>query len=272
MLSFKQMLKKKLVSPELDAQVSDIPKTLGSFGYDPWGYSSDSLMISMSIFSHLYTHYFRTQAIGLENIPKGRVLIIANHSGQIPIDGLLIGYAMATNPHGPRAARAMIERWVPTVPFVGNILNELGAVIGDPVNCAKMLRKEEAVIVFPEGVRGSGKVFRKRYQLQHFGTGFMHLALSENTPIVPVGVVGCEETLPSFMNIKPLATAFNMPYFPLTLPFPMPAKVRLYFGKPMHFTGGDVDEEQTKVYVDQVKESISELIDQGLKERTTWFS
>ena len=272
MLALKKRLKSALVSEKLAQSVARIPKPVGSFGYDAWGYSSDTLMISLSLFSKLYTHYFRTQVSGIEHIPKtGRVLIVANHSGQIPLDGLLIGYAMATSKHGPRAARAMVERWIPTVPFLGNLLNELGAVIGDPVNCAKMLQQEEAVIVFPEGVRGSGKIFKDRYQLQPFGTGFMHIAIANRTPIVPVGVVGCEETLPSLMNIKTLARALGTPYFPMTLPFPLPAKVRLYFGKPMLFTGDQLDESSLRTQVERVSDCIRDLVEQGLGERGSWF-
>src|SRR5262249_20160467 len=136
---------------------------------------------------------------------NGRLLIVGNHSGQLPMDGVLVGYALLTNPHGPRAARAMIERFFPTVPFLGNLLNGLGAVIGDPLNCAKMLEAGEAIIVFPEGIRGSGKPYRKRYELQRFGNGFVHLAMAHKTPILPVGIVGCEETMPSLGSIDPLA-------------------------------------------------------------------
>ena len=99
----------------------------------------------------------------------------------------------------------MIERFFPTVPWLGNFLNALGGVIGDPVNCARMLEMDEAIIVFPEGVRGSGKLYRKRYQLQRFGNGFMHLAMTHRAPIVPVGIVGCEETMPALANLAPVA-------------------------------------------------------------------
>ncbi|MGH8541659.1 MAG: lysophospholipid acyltransferase family protein, partial [Stenotrophobium sp.] len=195
--NLKEELLKRLVPPEIDELVARIPKPVGSFGYDPWGYNENSFKVGMGFGKLLYDKYFRVTAHGLENIPhNGRVLIIPNHSGQLPMDGVLIGYALASNVHGPRAARAMIERFFPTVPFLGNLLNAWGGVIGDPVNCAKMLENDEAIIVFPEGVRGSGKLYKNRYQLQRFGNGFMHLAMTHKTPIIPCGVVGCEETMP----------------------------------------------------------------------------
>ncbi len=186
----------------------------------------------------LYENYFKVEAYGRENIPaQGRVLIIANHSGHLPLDGTLIGYSLLTNPYAPRVPRAMIERFFTGIPYIGNWMNNLGAVTGEVHNCYDMLKQNEAVIVFPEGVRGTGKGFAKRYQLQRFGNGFMDIAIETNTPIIPVGIVGCEEALPMFGNAKGLAQKF---WFALCAyyftPFAIPArKSRLNFGEPMYF-------------------------------------
>lgn len=261
-----------IVSDEIEEAIDNIPKPVGSFGFDAWGYKKEGVKFAMSLVKPLYDNYFRVEAFGLENIPKeGRVLVIANHSGQLPIDGGLVGVALATNPHAPRAPRTMIERWFPTIPFLGNALNETGAVIGDPVNCARMLRNEEAVIVFPEGVRGAGKPYRKRYQLQRFGHGFMHLALTENTPIVPVGIVGCEETMPSLGNFKAAANLLKLPYVPIAPLVPLPAKVIIHFGKPMHFRGEVENENQVEEKVEHVKDAIYDLLDKGLAMKKGWF-
>ncbi|TXH04792.1 MAG: acyltransferase family protein [Nevskiaceae bacterium] len=271
-LSLKEEVLKRLITPEIEDSLARAPKPVGSFGYDPWGYHDNMAKIGMGVAKLLYEKYFRVTASGLENIPKtGRLLVIPNHSGQLPMDGVLIAYALATNPHGPRTPRAMIERFFPTVPYLGNVLNGLGAVIGDPVNCVKMLEADEAIIVFPEGVRGSGKLYKKRYQLQRFGNGFMHLAMAHRTPIVPCGVVGCEETMPAIANIKPLAKLLGIPYAPIAPLLPLPARVHLNFGEPMHFEG-DVDhEEEVTARVEQVKNEIRKLIDKGLKERTAIY-
>lgn len=259
----------RIVTPELEELFARMPKPVGSFGYDAWGYNENSAKLAMGVIKWLYDHYFRVVAHGLENIPpNGRLLVIPNHSGQLPMDGILTGYALATNPHGPRAARAMIERFFPTVPWLGNWLNSVGAVIGDPLNCTKMLDQDEVIIVFPEGVRGSGKLYRQRYQLQRFGNGFMHLALQHKTPIVPVGIVGCEETMPSLANISPLAKLLGIPYVPVSPLLPLPARVYLNFGEPMMFEGNTESEDEVTAKVEQVKERIRELIDRGLKERT----
>ncbi len=268
-ISPREELYRLLVTPELEEMFARIPKPVGSFGYDAWGYNENTARLSLGIVKWLYEKYFRVEAIGLENVPAhGRLLVIANHSGQLPMDGLLIGYALATNPNGPRAPRAMIERFFPTVPYLGNLLNSMGAVIGDPLNCSKMLEQDEAIIVFPEGVRGSGKLYKHRYQLQRFGNGFVHLAMAHKTPVVPVGVVGCEETMPSIANIAPLARLLGIPYAPVALPVPLPARVYLNFGEPLHFAGPASDEEGVTAHVEQVKDRIRDLIDAGLRQRT----
>ncbi|MCP5162005.1 MAG: acyltransferase family protein [Hahellaceae bacterium] len=271
-MSLRSFLKNKLVSQDLVKQLDKIEKPVGSLGYDPWGFNVDTNQIVFSLYRAIYNRYFRVEANGVEKVPsRGPVLIIANHSGQLPIDGTLIGYSIATRDKSPRLPRAMIERFFPTVPFVGNFLNQVGAVLGDPANCAKMLENGEAVIVFPEGVRGSGKLYKDRYQLQRFGNGFMHLAMKYNATIVPVGVVGCEETIPAIANIKPLAKLLGVPYVPIALPVIFPAKVILNFGDPMHFDSKDVLEDEVTARVELVKQEINRLIDKGLNERKRLF-
>ncbi|CBL46354.1 Predicted phospholipid/glycerol acyltransferase [gamma proteobacterium HdN1] len=271
-MALRDLLKKYVVSEKTNEIVNRIPKPVGSFGYDPWGYNSETFKLGLGLFRPFFERYFRVETHGLENIPpEGRLLIIGNHSGQLPIDGALVGYALATNPHAPRAVRAMIERVFTTLPYVGNMLNKWGAVLGDPENCVKMLRNDEAIIVFPEGIRGSGKPWSERYKLQRFGLGFMHLAITERTPIIPVGIVGCEETMPTPFHLKTLAKLLGIPYAPVTTPVPLPTKVRIYFGKPMVFEGPILGEDDTAVKVERVKDEIRALIQRGLSERDGWF-
>lgn len=267
-----QKLKDRLIPEDLNTQVDQIHKPVGSLGYDPWGFNINAAKIGLALTRQLYRYYFRVEAFGVDRVPaQGPVMLIANHSGQLPIDGLLIGYALATRQEHPRFPRSMIERFFPTIPYLGNILNEVGAVLGDPVNCSKMLANDEAIIIFPEGVRGSGKLYRDRYQLKRFGNGFMHLAMKHHATIVPVGVVGCEETIPAFGNFKPLANYLGLPYVPIAAPVVLPAKVTLHFGEPMHFPDDEVTEEQITERVGQVKAAISDLINQGLSERKRLF-
>ncbi|MDB5986695.1 MAG: acyltransferase family protein [Nevskia sp.] len=272
-LDLKQALATRLITPEIEALMARVPKSTGSFGYDAWGYNEDTTKLALAVCKLLYDKYFRVEASGLENIPaRGRLLLISNHGGQLPFDGLMIGVAAATNPHGPRAVRGMIERFFPTVPWLGNLMNAMGGVIGDPLNCTKMLEAEEAILVFPEGVRGSGKLYKDRYQLQRFGTGFMYLAMHHHTPIVPLAVIGAEETMPALANLKPIAKLLGLPYFPLLPVYaPLPARISLHFGAPLYFKGESADEAEVGDRVEQVKDAIRKLIEQGLAARQSVF-
>ncbi|MBK8351742.1 MAG: acyltransferase family protein [Saprospirales bacterium] len=253
---------------EMDDIVNVFPNKVGSQGYDAWGFNMKNMKNNMRFTKYLYDSFYKVEAFGLENIPKeGRCLIIPNHSGQLPFDGMLIGYALLTNQYAPRAPKAMVERFLPTVPFIGNWLSSVGAVIGDPINCERMLDNEEAVVVFPEGVRGSNKLYKLKYQLQRFGSGFMHLAMKHNAPIIPVAVIGMEETIRSYADLKPLAKVLGMPVAPIVIPWVFPSKVYLYFGKPMYFKNDVHKESDVKERVDEVKAAINKLISTGLEKR-----
>ncbi|WP_241696096.1 lysophospholipid acyltransferase family protein [Solimonas terrae] len=271
-LASREALYRQIVTPEIEERIARMPKPVGSFGYDAWGYNENAAKLGLGVVKLLYDKYFRVTSHGVENIPaQGPVLLVANHSGQLPLDGVMIAGAMAMNPDGPRAPRAMVERFFPTVPWLGSMLTGIGAVIGDPLNCIKMLEQGEAIIVFPEGVRGSGKLYRHRYQLQRFGNGFMHMAMQTGATIVPVGVVGCEETMPSLANLSPLAKLLGLPYVPLGPLLPLPARVYLNFGEAMCFDKTASCEEEVTARVELVKDKIRELIDRGLAERTSVF-
>ena len=215
-------------------------------------------------------------------MPPGRVLVIANHAGQLPFDGAMLQTALLLEAEPPRIVRAMGEYWIPQLPLVSFAAARAGAMVGTPHNCAQMLHHGECVAVFPEGVRGMNKLFRDRYQLQRFGLGFMRLALETRTPIVPVAIVGSEDQQPGFANLTGLARLLGMPAFPITLGFPwlgplgmlpLPVKYRIYFGEPISFDG-DADEDDAAIEerVDVVKHEITAMLKRGVAERAGIFS
>lgn len=271
-----------MLESQLGAEVRERLRALeipeNEFGYDAFGFKRDSLLVPLLFTQWLYRHYFRCDAFGVEHIPeRGRCLFVANHSGQLPFDGLIIVAAIFLEPRRPRLARSMVEHFVPTVPFVSYLFNRWGQITGTPENCRRLLAGEEAILVFPEGARGVSKPFSERYQLADFGHGFMRLALETRTPIVPVAVIGAEEQAPAF-NIKTLARALHTPSFPVVPypPFfpivPLPVKYRLYFGEALRFEGdADDDEEIIDEKVRAVRNRIQSMIHLGLRERRHVF-
>ena len=248
------------------------------FGFDPFGLSRDHVRGAVTFARLLYRYYFRAQTFGIENVPtSGPVLLVSNHSGQLPFDGVVIGAACFLEPPQPRLVRSMVEYFVPTVPFASYLFARWGQITGTPENCRRLLNADEVVLVFPEGARGISKPFSKRYQLAEFGKGFMRLALETGAPIVPVAVIGAEEQAPA-LNVKPLARLMRMPSFPIVPypPFvaalPLPVKYRLHFGEPMRFAGDpDDDDEALDDKVRTVRHRIESLLHVGLREREHVF-
>jgi len=251
---------------------------LNEFGYDPFGMSPGFIRKLIPVIRFIYRVYFRVQTRGTHFIPsQGRVIFVGNHGGQIPVDGLLVASAVALEADPPRILRSMVERWVPTLPFVSLFMARCGQILGDPANSRRLLEQEEAILVFPEGIKGISKTWRDRYRLQDFGGGFMRLALETKAPIVPVAITGLEEAVPALHNSRFLAKLFGTPSFPITptfpwlLPFgilPYPLKIHVDFGEPMRFRGHpDEEDEVIDRKVDKVKDAIQGMLDERLARR-----
>ncbi len=264
---------------EFNARLARVPLALGTASVDPFGLDPDWTKYALASVAVLHRHYFRTQVFGAENVPDKRVLFVANHSGQIPIDGALIGASLFMDVERPRFVRAMVEKWSQTLPFVSLLFSRVGQVVGVPENAKRLLEREEALLVFPEGSRGIAKTFDQRYKLTDFGLGFMRLALETNTPIVPVAVIGAEEQYVSVKNLASLAKVLRMPSFPLIpqmlLPMgfmPLPVRYRIYFGEPMRFAG-DCDDEDSVIEekVARVRSTVQAMVHRGVRERESVF-
>jgi 1-acyl-sn-glycerol-3-phosphate acyltransferase len=270
------------LADEVDERLARIPTELNEYGFDPFGASLDFARRMGTIAAFLYKHYFRVETHGIEKVPDGRVLLIANHAGNtIPMDGAMLAMAMLLEAEPPRFVRAMAEFYLPRIPWWSEMIHRAGAVVGTPENCVRLLEREEAIMVFPEGSRGFIKPFSERYKLQRFGTGFVRLALQTRTPIVPVGIVGSEEQSPGLVDSKRLAKLIGAPAFPITWFFPwlgvlgylpLPVKYRLHFGDPIRLEGDpNDDDEAISRHVSRVKDEIALLLEEGLAQREGWF-
>ena len=266
----------ELGGPGTRARLEKLTPPRNEYGVDPYGFDVDYTIAAIAPLLWLYRKYFRVQLHGIEQVPgEGRVILVGNHSGQLPFDASMIEVACLIEMDPPRAVRALVEKWVPTLPFVSTFMARCGQVVGTPDNCRRLLAADEAILVFPEGVRGLNKPFSERYRLKPFGLGFMRLALESGAPIVPVGVVGAEEQAPAIFDLKPLARLLAFPAFPITptlLPFPLPSRYHLWFGEPMRFAGSPDDEDaELERKVGAVQAAVQALLQRGLAERKHVF-
>ncbi|MFI5306987.1 MAG: lysophospholipid acyltransferase family protein [Polyangiales bacterium] len=247
-------------------------------GVDPFGADADTIRASASLLIYLHRFWFRTEVHGIENVPEGKVLLVANHGGQIPLDGIVIACSLLFDAPRPRFVRSMVERFIGTLPFFSVWFPRVGQVLGAPENARRLLEAGEPLLVFPEGVKGISKTFDSRYKLAPFSPGFMRLALESDAPIVPIAVIGAEEQYPSVAEVTTLARRLGLPSVPIIpqlfvgMLAPLPTKYRVYFGEPLRFSGDPDDEDAAideKVWV--VQASVQSMVNRGLRERKAIF-
>jgi 1-acyl-sn-glycerol-3-phosphate acyltransferase len=171
----------------------------------------------------------------------------------------------------PRLAQGMAEKFLNKVPFASQLTNRCGHLTGLPEHAERLLADERMLMVFPEGARGTAKLFKDRYSLVHFGTGFVRLAMKMKTPIVPFAFLGGGEAIPTISNAVSIGKILGVPYIPVTpwlFAIPLPAKLEVYYSEPMFFDGtGSEEDEVVYAHVEKVKERIASLIDQGRRRR-----
>lgn len=268
---------------ELEDRLAEAAVPLNEYGYDPFGFHPETARALLLLPAFFYRYYFRVQTYGSDGVPEGAVLLIANHSGQVGYDGMMLAMAMLLDAHPPRLCRGMGEFFFWKTPWLGTLASRLGTMAGTPENCASMLRAGACVMAFPEGARGANKPYRKRYQLQDFGSGFMRLALETGAAIVPVGIVGAEEQQPGLANLEGFGRKLGLPSFPITvtapwfgplgMAFALPVKYHIHFGEPLRFDGRADDEDRAvDEKVEVVKQAIAELLERGLAMRSGVFS
>jgi 1-acyl-sn-glycerol-3-phosphate acyltransferase len=266
---------------EIDTCIDRIPAELNEYGYDRYGFDSETFRRAALPVALLYRRYFRVETYDIDRVPPGRVMLVCNHAGQLPFDGMMLAMAMLLEAKPPRIARPMAEYWVSRLPWISTLAARMGSLVGTRENCIQMLEAGECVMVFPEGVRGMNKLYSRRYQLQRFGLGFLRLALSTQTPIVPVSLIGSEEQQPGLLNLEAIGRLLGAPALPVTPTFPwlgplgllpLPVKYRIYFGEPLRFEGDASDEDAViQRQVDVVRQSIEGMFERGLRERAGVF-
>lgn len=254
---------------------------------DDFGYDPRFAETIRPFYEFLYTVWWRVEAAGIEHVPaSGPGLIVANHSGVLPYDGMMIKLAVRQQHPAKRECRMLALDMFALLPFLAPMLAKQGEIRANPENAERVLRRGELVGVFPEGVKGVGKHFARRYKLARFGRGgFVRIALRTGAPIVPCAVVGAEEIHPVVAKADWIGRPLGFPYFPLTPTFPLlgplglvplPTKWSIDFADPipMKQYGAEAADDPILVnrLAEQVRGAVQALIDGRLaRRRSIWF-
>jgi 1-acyl-sn-glycerol-3-phosphate acyltransferase len=254
---------------------------------DEFGYDPKFTETVVPFFEFLYAVWWRVEATGLDNVPRaGPCLIVANHSGILPWDGIMINLAVRHGHPARRACRMLVLDMFALLPFLAPLLAQSGAVRAHPENAERLLRKGELVGVFPEGVKGVGKRFKDRYKLARFGRGgFIRIALRTGAPIIPCAVVGAEEIHPALAQMDWLGRPLGLPYVPITPTFPLlgplgfvplPSKWSIEMGEPIpmdvYAAAAADDPMLVNRLSEQVRATIQGMIDKRVARRqSVWL-
>jgi 1-acyl-sn-glycerol-3-phosphate acyltransferase len=248
----------------------------GNYPVDDFGYDRElSREVLMPLARPLYERYFRVRTLGMDRIPmEGPALVVANHSGTLPLDAVMLQYAIAAEHPRERVLRNIGANLVWQMPVISHLARKSGNAVANEDDALELLRRDELVGVFPEGFKGVGKGWSGRYKLQRFGRGgFIEVALRARVPIIPVAIVGAEEAYPMIGDAKLLARALGFPYFPITPTFPLfgplgalplPSKWIIEFGEPISVEDFPEDAAEDAMLVFDLSDTIRDTIQQML--------
>lgn len=268
-----------MVNYSLEYQADILKRRLaGEYETDEWGLDEEFMDAVRPFFEFMYSYYWRVETTGIENIPEeGRALLVCNHSGQLPWDGSMVASAVLNEHPAQRLVRTLYADWFPTLPFISATFERLGQVPANEENGIRLLEQDELVAVFPEGYKGVGKLFKERYRLARFGRGgFIQMALKTQTPVIPVSIVGAEETYISLYKSPTLARLIGFPYFPISPTFPwfgllgfvpLPTKWFIDFGAPISLDGYSPEATNNLVLISQLSDQVRNIIQQMIYSR-----
>lgn len=259
----------------------------GDYFVDEFGFDQQfNNAVVLPLLRFFFRNWFRVEVSGIENLPEnGAGLLVANHAGTLPFDGMMLSVAVRDHHPSNRDLRLLAADMVFDMPMLGPIARKAGHTMACTRDAHRLLASGELTAVFPEGYKGLGKHFRDRYKLQRFGRGgFVSAALRTKAPIVPCSIIGSEEIYPMLADVKLLARVLGLPYFPITPLFPLagpaglvplPSKWHIAFGTPIETAGYDDaaadDPMVTFELTDQVRETIQQTLYQLLSQRRNTF-
>jgi 1-acyl-sn-glycerol-3-phosphate acyltransferase len=274
--------------PELSPAPDDVDHDPRRGDVDEWGRSERMRTVARRVYGPIYRDLFRTEWEGLEHIPRqGGALLVANHAAALPSDAPVIMHGIEQELERP--VYGLGDHMFKQLPVVGTLWSRLGGVVAHPDNAYRLLREQhQLLLVFPEGNKGPAKPYSERYQLRRFGRGgFVQIAMRAGVPVVPIAVVGAEESMPLLFNVPPLARLLGTPYFPVTanqllfgpllgLVAYLPAKFKLRVLEPVHFDVAPDRPRYSKSRImdeaERIRQQIQEALYDMLRQRSSvWF-
>jgi 1-acyl-sn-glycerol-3-phosphate acyltransferase len=244
-------------------------------------------LFDRTLIEFFYRYWFRAEVEGIENVPAtGGALLVSNHAGALPPDAAMIAKAIREEHPRARPVNVTVEHFFKGYPGFSMLIPKIGCVAAHPANVQRLLfDEEELVLVFPEGRKATEKLYKDRYRLRRFGRGgFVEAAMRARAPIVPICVVGAEESAPVFAQLGLMKRLTGLLYFPLTPTFPhfgllgmlgyLPAKFRIRFLEPIRFDEEGLHEDKALVQTmaHEVRARIQEnLWDMLRRRRSVWF-
>ncbi|MEO6867719.1 MAG: 1-acyl-sn-glycerol-3-phosphate acyltransferase [Gaiellales bacterium] len=253
-------------------------RATGDYEEDDFGFDEQFTERIVPLATLLYRYYWRVDIEGIENVPgTGRGVLVSNHAGAgIPFDGAMIKTAIMLEHPTPRHVRLLVLDWVMSLPWLADLMKQTGQVLASSPNAYELLKRDQLIAVFPEGVKGMSKPFSQRYNLARFGRGgFVRIALRTGSPIIPVAVVGSEEIYPKIANLPFVNKLIGAPFVPVTPMFPLlglagliplPSKWNIEFCDPIDVSQFPKEAADDRAFVLELSERVRATIQERLRE------
>ena len=273
-----QAITRRLIPEHELARLHEVAHRDAGQGFDEFGMHPDGVVLAAALLRVPYRRYFRVESSGAEHLPAtGPGIVVANHSGMLPVDAAMLYADVLGFTDPPRVLRAVADHFVLRLPWFSTLVARAGVIGGARESCARLLERGELLLIFPEGAPGIGKPRAQRYHLAEWRVGHAELAIRHHAPVIPAAVIGAEEQWPELFKLRGLHP-FGAPYLPIPMtPLPLPVRYHILYGEPIElgqrYAAEDADRPAVvAAAAAEVRVAVEALIKQGLAARKGLFA